>query len=133
MWVTVSAGVTIVAYGFLFLGTIITAIRKTPRFFLSLNSRRVSAGAMRWSRILVLEVLPWMALVVFIFGCWAGMGVGFWKFYTSKLSKGAKVGISFAIFGPMSVVSLVRNYYTLRPRTRGDAQAITIQQVLSPI
>lgn len=93
MWVTVSAGVTIVTYGFLFLGTIITTIQKTPQFFLSLNSRRVSAGAMQWSRILALEVLPSMALVVFILGVWVGAGVGLWKFYTSKLLKGAKVEI----------------------------------------
>lgn len=114
LWVTVSAVVMIATYGFLFLGIITTTIQKTPRFFQSLNLRGVSAGvsagAMRWNRILV-EVLRWflfevLPLLVFyislfavILGLCAGLGIGLWKLYTSKLSAGTKVGISLGIFG----------------------------------
>ena len=40
-----SASVTILTYGFLFQGTLITIIRKSPQFFLNINLRRMSAGA----------------------------------------------------------------------------------------
>ena len=97
MWVAVSASVTILTYGFLFQSTIRTTIGKSPQFFLNLNLRRMSAGAIRWSRILASEVLPLMLMVVVIFGATAGMGVGLWKLYTSNLSKGAKAGITVGI------------------------------------
>ena len=102
-----SASVTILTYGFLFQGTIRATIRKSPQFFLNINLRRMSAGAMRSSRILVFEVLPWMLAVVMVFGTSAGMGVGLWKLYTSNLSIGAKAGISIGIFFVTSLPIMV--------------------------
>ena len=93
MWIAVSASVTILTYGFLFQGTIRTTIGKSPQFFLNLNLRRMSAGAIRWSRILAFEVFPWILVFAFL----AGTGVGLWKLYTSDLPKGAKAGITIGI------------------------------------
>jgi hypothetical protein len=109
----VSAGVTIVAYGFLFHGAITTAIQNTPQFFLSLNSRRMSAASMRWSRIFILEILPPAIGVILVGGVGAGLGVSLWKLYTSNLSKGGKIGISFAIFFVPPVFSIQIAYMKL--------------------
>ena len=86
---------------------------------------------MRWSRILALEVLPWMALVVFLLGFWAGLSVGLWKLYTSKLSKGAKIGISFAIFGPGLLFPPVQLYFRQRRSTqRARQEFLSMSQTL---
>ena len=118
-----SASVTILTYGFLFQGTLITIIRKSPQFFLNINLRRMSAGAIRWSRILALDVLPkglfWMITMAIIPGTWAGMGVGLWKLYTSNLSKSEKAGISITIFGVIFVlIPLPYAWYKHRLRKR---------------
>ncbi|KAH8587714.1 cora-like Mg2+ transporter protein-domain-containing protein [Bisporella sp. PMI_857] len=103
IWVTVSLGVSTLAYIFLFWSEIAANARHTPNL-VSLNRRRMSAWVAKWFRTiyyLVAEVLVVIFPLALSLGFLAGFGVGLWKLYTSHLSAGAKAGISVAIFLPM--------------------------------
>ena len=91
MWITVSASVTVLTYGFLFQGTIRTTIRKSPQFFLNLTLRKISAGAMRWLRILAL-ILPWMQVLAALTALALSLVAGL-----ADLSPGGRIGILVVI------------------------------------
>ena len=93
MWITVSASVTILTYSFLFQSTIRTTIRKSPQFFLNLNLRRMSAGAMRWSRILAFKILPDLFIFGVVVAVIVGIIVGMVELNVLNVSAAAKAGI----------------------------------------
>ena len=82
---------------------------------------RISAGAIIWSLILALDVLPraslWMLIMVIFSGVLAGIDVGLWKLYTTNHSTGTKAGLSVAIFGVISVLISIA-WRRLRPGKR---------------